>query len=281
MAIRYDLSATELLNYLEYDTPAKKERLEKFLPKGVPLPKVYRDFIEVAFACPLLRTADIWVGGEERYSLSQINPYFLYEEIEESIEEQKEDWLGDPEGCEDNAYYPFSKIPKERWQDLVDDYLEIGSDYGAGVVTFGIRKQDLTEDDPPVWMNHEADPITEWKKMYETVSDYLLDIVLLTLTCETYHTALDELEKKGWEYRDYEEEGEYFEEDNDSEWSIEEYTAQILDRVGVDFKQVHRHYSGIMECDLFCCYEEEKHCFYLGKIEEEKITLFQIGSVSK
>ena len=87
-------------------------------------------------------------------------PYFSYEYIEERIEDCREDF-DDPEFCEENAFYPYSKIPKEQWPELVENYLQIGSDYAAGVVFFGIKEKELGLENPPVYMLHEADELAD------------------------------------------------------------------------------------------------------------------------
>jgi hypothetical protein len=258
MGIRYDMSAVEILNRLGFD----KKSLGKFIPKDISVPKVYQEFMERALDCPLLGTSDIWVN---RIGDLKLKPYFLYKEIEEAIADQKEDWEKDEEFRAGSAYYPFSRLPKERWSELVGDFFKIGSDYGAGVVDFAIRKEDLEKDDPPVWRNHEADEITDWKKMYETVSDFLLEMLLNALACIEYTTAKEELEEKGWVYQEgYEE-----------ELTTEHGLAMVLQEYGIDFMQM-RQFNSVTMGKLSCCYEEEKNQFYLVDIEEDEVMLFRI-----
>lgn len=151
----------------------------------------------------------------------------------------------------------------------------IGSDYGAGVVSFGIRIQDLQEEDPPVFMNHEADDITEWKKMYEHLSDYLLEAVLTALACIDYSTAQDALEEKGWEFLDYEDyEMDDWEEDVEEDDLLDEaaWQEQMLAKTGIDLNLV-RPLTSAGGQELFFCQDEEKGCFYLGVTEDEELSL--------
>ncbi len=271
MGIQYELSAVELLKRLGYEEPSGREELENFMQeKGVRLPKVYREFMELAMDCPMLETSDLWTGRL---------PYFFYEEIEEGIEDQKADWEKNPEEYNEGGYHLFYQFPKERWEEKSCDYLEIGSDYGAGIVTFGIRKQDLEDEDPPVYMYHEAHAITDWKKMYERLSDFLLEVVLSALIGIDYLTAEEVLEENGWvcqgynEYLDelFDESQDTWKEEMDEEsiLSEEEWQEQWLSRLEIDLTKVQRqscNWGGY----LFCCRDEEKDCFYVGRIDEEE-----------
>lgn len=271
MGIQYDFSAAELLKRLGCQEAAGREELEKFMQeKGVSLPGVYREFMETAMDCSMLDTSDLWIG----------RPCFFYEEIREGIEDHKADWVKHPEKYRDSrGYHLFYQLPEEKWQEKSCDYLEIGSDFGAGVVTFGIRKQDLEDEDPPVYMLHEADDITDWKKMYEKLSDFLLEVVLTALIGIDYSTAEEALEENGWVYQGYDEYlDEYFDEEKDT-WkedvdentisSEEEWQEQQFIQTGIDFTKVRK-----VNCAdggyLFCCQDEEKDCFYVGKINEEE-----------
>lgn len=90
MGIRYDLTATEILKGLGYEGTAGRERLDAFMKeKAIPLPKAYQEFMEAAMDCPMLETADLWVGKMCPFVMM---PHFLYEEIEEGIEDQRSDW---------------------------------------------------------------------------------------------------------------------------------------------------------------------------------------------
>lgn len=275
MGIRYDISAVEILNRLGFDRKPDQKSWNEFMPKDTSLPKVYQEFMESAINCPLLGTSDIWIN---RIGDSGLKPYFLYQEIEEAIADQKKDWERDEEFRAGSTYYPFSRLPKEHRPDLVGDFLKIGSDYGAGVVDFAIRKEDLEKDDPPVWMNHEADEITDWKKMYETVSDFLLEMLLNVLACIEYTTAVEELEETGWTYLgdDLEEEGLAEEASEKNGELSEEGLEQMVEAYGIDVSKLRSFHSVTMG-KLSCCYEEEKQRFYIIEEEEEERRLLCIA----
>lgn len=271
MGIQYDLSAVELLKRLGYEEPTGREELENFMQeKGVSLPKVYLEFMELALDCPMLETSDLWIGRM---------PYFFYEEIEEGIEDQKADWEKNPEKYNKDGYHQFYQFPKERWPEKSCDYLEIGSDFAGGIVTFGIQKQDLEEEDPPVYMYHEANAITDWRKTYERLSDFLMELMLAALVGIDYSTAEDVLEENGWVFQGFDEYlDELFDEEKDS-WkegvdedaifSEEEWQEQQFLHLGFDLTKVRRqscNWGGY----LFCCRDEEKDCFYVGRIDEEE-----------
>lgn len=80
----------------------------------------------------------------------------------------------------------------------MSDYLLIGSDFSAGIMEFGICVVDLDKNDPPVYMHHECDSITEWKLYTETVSEFLMRVFCEVLICEMYDTAMDTLKGEGW-----------------------------------------------------------------------------------
>lgn len=272
--MKYDLSAVEILRFLGYDKPVGKEALEAWMQeKGTSFPKVYCEFMELAMNCPMLETADLWVGRMGNFTMK---PWFLYDEIEEEIEDQKKAWGKNSANYETSVYYSFSQIPREQWREKVEDYLEIGSDYGAGIVTFAIRREDLEQADPPVYLHHEADEMTEWRQMYEKLSDYLLEVVLNALHCEDYSTAADMLEERGYRYLDFdtyemelEEEEELLDE--------EEWYGQMLSESGIDLSKVYKRMSNSGESELFCCYEEEKGFLYVGEISEEEVSLVVIS----
>lgn len=185
MAMNYSLSALEILKILG----------GKPSPEYVPdpqIPAMLNEFLSMAKGNPLFATPDIYVDRET---------YFSYDAIQERIEEDGEYWEQHPDECEDDEYYPFSQLPRERWQEKVANYLQIGSDYGAGVLVFGIREEDLGQEDPPVYMLHEEDEPVGWKVFSETLSGFLIYILCgSTLCCETYNTAKNVLEKQGWTY---------------------------------------------------------------------------------
>lgn len=269
--MRYDLSATEILKRLGYQQLVGTERLKQWMEeKEIIFPKVYCEFMEVAMDCPMLETADLWVGQMGNIMKA---PWFFYEEIEEQLE----DWGEDVESSE---YGPFSKLPKERWGEIVSDFLQIGSDYGAGIVRFAIRREDLGQEDPPVFMSHEANAITDWRQMYERLSDYLLEVVLNVLKYEDYDTAAEVLEERGYQYLDYDNyvfASEEIEEQKEEELlEEEEWQTQVFQESGIDLNQVYKRRSNNIESELFCCYEEEKEILYVGELTKDEVSLVMI-----
>lgn len=265
--MRYHVSAAEILKILGYDKPVGRETLKEWMRElEVTFPKVYCEFMELAMDCEMLETSDIWIGRMINF---EMKPWFLYQEIKEQIEEG---------GCPS-----FAQLPEERWGELCSDYLKIGSDYAAGIVEFAIRREDLELEDPPVYMNHEADEITEWRQMYEKLSDYLLEVVLNALNCEDYATAMEVLEEKGYCYRDYEdymisasEEAEEESDDLEDILDEDEWNAQMLKDAGIDLERVYKRRGNSGTNELFCCYDEEKKYLYLGDTEDEEVALVLI-----
>lgn len=245
MAIKYHLTPLEIVKLLGYTEPTAKEELEQFEKENnLKLPTLLFDFLSIARNNPLFSTADIWANEHL--------PYFSYQYIEEGIEDCRQD-LEDPEFCKENAFYPFTKIPKEQWPELVSNYLQIGSDYAAGVVFFGIEEKDLSQDNPPVYLLHEADPITDWHQLFDTLTDYLMSIVLDILTCESYNTGAYVLDQAGWNLLEYE---------YDNEKEVRAY----LTEKNIDFSMMPKHSSCYDEDPCYrCCFDEEEKTLYIIK----------------
>lgn len=92
------------------------------------------------------------------------------------------------------------------WTDRSDccfdsECLKIGSDYSTGTIEFGIKKEELNLNDPPVYVLFEDDP-AGWKLFSTTLSGFLMYIVCSILCCEDYDTAQDVLEKSNWTYEE-------------------------------------------------------------------------------
>lgn len=183
MKIKYDLSAAEILEILGGHDSKAAEAADTYIKEferqyKITVPVSLKAFMAAAVDNPLLKTADIWINSQSLWT-------FLYHEIVSMNEEE--------------AFYPeFINVPREQWSDMVADYLEIGSDFGAGVATFGICVSDLDKEDPPVYMNHEANEIEQWDKMWDTVSDYLLTVTCDALIEAAYGTAGKVLRNRGW-----------------------------------------------------------------------------------
>lgn len=253
MSIKYDLTAVEILKLLGYSNPIGKENLEIFEKKNnLKLPFCLFEFLSVVYDNPLFVTADIWTSL-----------YFSYEDIEERIEDDKEYWEENPDGCAEDEYFKFSKIPKEKWADYVDNYLQIGSDYAAGVVVFGIRKKDLEQKNPPVYMLHEADAVADWKVIYDKLSDYLMAVTLDVLSCVNYHTAENILHKKGWNFCKYN--------------GLEKSKECISDN-NINISKMNKYTSLYGVAAVYtCCYDDEKQTFFIFKNDEDKYQLFVIS----
>lgn len=262
--MKYSMSATEILKDFGYTEPIGREWIDKFKKENnITLPKVYEDFMEIAYNCKMLGTSSIWIGKKSGMNLS---PYFFFDTIEEMIEEYAEEWEEDLESAEEDVLYQFSKLPREQWAEKADDYLQIGSDFGAGIVTFGIKNSDLTETDPPVYMQHEADERTEWKKTYDSVSQFLYEEVMFALLCKDYSTAEDALGEKGFEYTDLNE---------DEECDI----MEVLEEKGVDTEEIQKYKPLVVydEEHWICVADEEKETFFVGYINEDEEVLYEIS----
>ncbi len=219
MAIQYKISAVDIIKMLGYTEPVSEEEwkeqrryYERKYGGKLPMdksrmeifeeeyhrkfPQILDEFVRLASDRPLFETADIWVFGN-------LFPYFSYEDIEQWIEDDKEYWEESPEEYEDEEHYQFSKIPREQWKEHVLNYLQIGSDYAAGVVNFGICETDLEKEDPPVYYLHEADSIKDWKVLTNTLSEFLGGIVCDLLAGANYFTAQNVLEEDCWEFCEY------------------------------------------------------------------------------
>ena len=92
------------------------------------------------------------------------------------------------------------------WTDCSDycfdsECLKIGSDYSTGTIEFGIKKEDLNLNDPPVHVLFEDDP-AGWKTFSSTLSGFLMYILCSILCCEDYDTAKEVLKKSNWNYEE-------------------------------------------------------------------------------
>lgn len=244
MAIKYNLTPIEAVKLFGYTEPEAKEELELFEKENhIKLPKLLFDFLSLVRNKELLSTADIWVDSDSL-------PYFSYQYIEEGIEDCKGDY-DDLEFREQNAFYPYFKIPKEQWPEFVDNYLQVGSDYAAGVVFYGIKEKELIQENPPVYMLHEADPLEDWKLIAPTLSEYLMCILLDALSGVEYGTAQEVLNENGWEF--YEE-----------EYKDEKEVKEQLAKKKIDLSAMKKNIS-FYGVDSFYryCFDEEEKIFYM------------------
>ena len=255
-SILYNLSAVDLLKILGYTKPQTENAVsviaefEKKYQKNVP--NVLKEYILLAMDNPLLRTADIWTGGK-----SSPFWFFLYDSIEEMNQEEEE------------AYPEFAHSPRETWSEMVENYLEIGSDYSAGVVTFGIREVEMEKEDPSVYIQHEADEITEWNLFYQTLSDYLLAVTCDALFGWEYSTSQMKLEENGWVYIE------------DAELGKRE---DLLLNYQIDLSKLHKIQSMYYEEPeerIACCYKEEEKLLFLIKIADEEENEIKVVVIKK
>ncbi|MDE7417871.1 MAG: SMI1/KNR4 family protein [Lachnospiraceae bacterium] len=278
MAIKYDLSAIDMIKLLGCKEPVGREDWEDIRKRYTPslpmdktrlesfqeeyhqtIPPMLYEFLRLANDHPLFETADIWAAGSCLL-------YFSYEDIEERIEEDRDYWEETPEDREEDEYYQFSQIPKEQWKEFVLNHLYIGSDYAAGVVNFGICETDLDQENPPVYYLHEADSIKDWKVIADTLSDFLGGIVCDMLAGAEYTTAQDYLEEEdgGWEF-------------SESGYNSEEELRKQLAQQQIDLSAMKKYSSFYGEEDSYrCCADEETGTMYLAKNGKELLVIQKV-----
>lgn len=192
MGFRYDLTALDILKLLGYTEPVGQDTLRQAeREKNLTLPPALFEFWSLAADCPLFGTADIWTKRRDFFWCS-------YDSIQEWIDNDKAYWEKAPQNYADNEYYKLYQLPKEQWGKRVPNYLQIGSDYGAGIAKFGIGLDEIGQDDPPVYMLIEGSPLTAWEMLDRHLTDFLLRTLCDVLCCGEYDTAADVLEKSSW-----------------------------------------------------------------------------------
>lgn len=261
--MKYDLSALEIIKILGYNHPVGQKWLEKIkLKNQVNLPVTYCNFMEFAVDCPLFHTSDLWVG---KMVPAVYEPWMFYELIQETIDDRKGLWKS-PLSKYESLLYELSQLPREQWPEKLDNYLLIGSDYIGGIGYFGIRKEDLQQDDPPVYWHLDGYDFTSWKLEDEKLSSFLLRVLYDSLSCNDYDTAEDALEKMGWRYE------EYFDIEKE-DWAA---SKAVLKKQGIAFSKLKK-YNSNNGIKIYCCYDEEKNIFYTGIIDEGEILLSAIN----
>lgn len=255
----YQQSAIDVLKTLGFSPDNGTEFLKKLRETlQMPLPQAYVDFMAYAANAPLFGTSDLWVG---QMVPSLMEPYTLYSLLQEEIEDWQETWEEERKG----VLYELSQRSEADWPELMENFLLIGSDYGAGIALIGIRIQDLSQPDPAVyWCNQDVD-ISKWYIVEEHLSDFLFSILTNVLGCIDYDTAERALEKCGWEYE------EYFDPEED-DWVSND---AVLERYGIQKSQLKR-LRGWNDRPTFLCYDEEKSVFFVGSDDEEEPFLYAI-----
>lgn len=262
--MNYDLSAVTMLNKLGYDQPVGREWLEKLKQdKQISLPETYMEFMELMVDCPLLGTSNLWVGKMAHKGAALI-PWTFYDELQERIDDQKNCWSKRP-GKYERSLYELFQLPTEEWPERIDNYLVIGSDYAGGLGEFGIRVEDLQENDPPVYWYKEGDSFSTWKLENERLSDFLRNVLIEALACVDYQSAEYALEEKGWRYEEY-----YDLKKRD--WVA---TKSVLKRYGIDYSAIKKYKANSGK--VFCCYDEDRNAFFVGSTAEGEMSLFAIN----
>ncbi len=262
--MNYDLSAVTILKMLGYDQSTGREWLETLKQeKHIDLPEIYTEFMEKIVDCPLLGTSNLWVGNMEHRAPAHI-PCTFYDQLQEMIADRKGRWSKRP-GKYERALYELSQLPKEDWPEKAENYLVIGSDYANGMGQFGIRMDDLHKDNPPIYWHKHTDSFSMWKLESETLSDFLLNVLIEALACVDYPSAEYELEAKGWRYE------EYFDLKKD-DWVA---SKSVLKRYGIDYSAIKKYKASSGK--IFCCYDEDRNAFFVGSTVEGEMSLSAIN----
>lgn len=180
------------------------------------------------------------------------------------INDRKDRWSKHP-GKHERALYELSELPTERWKETVNNYLIIGSDYANGMGEFGIQIEDLQKDDPSVYWHKVGDSFSAWKLESETLSDFLLNVLIEALACVDYQTAEYELEARGWRCQ------EYFDLKKD-DWVA---SKSVLKRYGIDYSIIKKYKANSGK--VFCCYDECRNTFFVGSTGEGELSLTAIN----
>lgn len=253
MNIEYNLSVTDILDIFD-DIPKKKDTDKKLksIEKeyNIILPDIFKKFM--CSANEMLETADVWDYGENH------SWYFLYDWIKISVNEI----VRENRKIDDTEYFPFADSPVSEWNNLVDDYMIIGSDYAAGIVYFGIRKTDLNMENPPVYMHHEMNSITEWNLMYSHLSEYFSVVVCDAILGECYKTAQKVLKYYNWNYEIY-----------------NTGLKEILHKYGIVPDNLQKLSSMYRTSDndwISYCYDTKEKILFVFRYKGNNITLYMI-----
>lgn len=263
--MQYDLSAVEMLRILGYTQSTSGEWFEKLKRDNhINIPKIYMEFMELMADRPLLETSNLWVGKMEHNSAVPRIPHTYYDELSEMIDDRKDCWSKHPSKHE-RTLYELSQLPVEQWHGKIVNYFVIGSDYANGMGEFGIRMEDMEVDDPPVYWRKNGDDFSIWKLENETLSDFLLNVLIEALACVDYQTAEYELETRGWRCQ------EYYDLKKD-DWVA---SKSVLKRYGIDYSTVKKYKANSGK--VFCCYDCAKNAFFVGATGAGELSLTAIN----
>ena len=162
----------------------------------------------------------------------------------------------------DSEYFSFANLPVSEWNNFVDDYMIIGSDYATGIVYFGIKKADLNMENPPVYMYPEMNSITEWNLMYNYLSDYFLTVVCDAILGECYKTVQKILKDYNWNYEIY-----------------DTGLKDILYKYGIVRDNLQKLSSLYRESDndwISCCYDTEEKVLFVFQNKKDDIKICMI-----
>ena len=108
------------------------------------------------------------------------------------------------------------------------------------------------QENPPVYMLHEADELADWKLIAYTLSEYLMCVLLDALSGVEYTTAQDVLSENGWEFY----KGEY---------ANEEEVREQLSKKKIDLSAMGKNMTFYGAADSFYryCFDEEEQAFYM------------------
>lgn len=253
--MKYNLPPLEMIKLLGCTHPTGREWLEYLKRENqVLLPKTYYDFIEYAAGCPLFATSDLWVGRTLPLART---PRMFHAQLLEDMDARKE--------CRSNYERDLSRLeqlPREQWP---EDYLLIGSDYVHDTGYFGIRRADLSQDDPPVCWRRSGDSCSKWQPEYKSLSDFLRRILADVLSCNDYDTAKEALQEMGWKY----------EEDINIQKDSRTGSKAFLWKQGISFLRLKK-YDSPSGVKVYCCYDEGKNVFYTGIVDEGEVLLSAI-----
>ena len=148
-----------------------------------------------------------------------------------------------------------------------DNYLVIGRDYGAGIVYFGIRKEDLNQENPPVYHHYETDSLfDEWEELLSKhLSDYFLTVICDALTGANYDTAKETVRKYGWTYKVY---------------STKPQRDGIVSEYEIDPVHLPHIASFFAETDkdwISCCYDKNRNVFFLFRNTKKQKKIITIS----